>query len=430
MCMTNNKSAASASKTKSSKEKLHPYKILSEKAVTNLPKYQYNGIDRSLVYKYILSPLARFLVNTCTPSTLAPNAITLIGLGLMFVSYLNIHYHCPTLEDCGIHNEDIPNSIFLLNGIVILMYQTLDNMDGIQARKTQSSSPLGLLFDHGCDAINSIFGSVTWICALGLIPQSSHYILIWLMVFAPMLVFYISTWEEYYTHKLDLPLINGPSEGLILFATMNITSWWFGRSVWHGTEVYDLVSTYAPDFLLDYAADLSTMTGISFSVQNYNILVVAFTLSTAREVFTKIIAVVRAYGAKSLKNLAPMIVLMVWSFLIISCDYEIFERNQKCCFHLAALLFVEMVTNLMLDHTTGEIYNPFRNTLVPLFLLHFVSADGFFGPDQVDLCIWIYTGVMFVYLAGKTKLVISEICDLLGIWCFDIVTPRKKEKVM
>lgn len=29
-----------------------------------------------------------------------------------------------------------------------------DNIDGNQARKTGNSSPLGILFDHGCDALN------------------------------------------------------------------------------------------------------------------------------------------------------------------------------------------------------------------------------------------------------------------------------------
>lgn len=38
--------------------------------------------------------------------------------------------------------------------------QTLDNLDGKQARRTGSSSPLGLLFDHGCDAFNTTVGAV------------------------------------------------------------------------------------------------------------------------------------------------------------------------------------------------------------------------------------------------------------------------------
>ena len=36
-----------------------------------------------------------------------------------------------------------------------LVYRVLDEMDGKQARKTGNSSPLGLLFDHGCDAFSA-----------------------------------------------------------------------------------------------------------------------------------------------------------------------------------------------------------------------------------------------------------------------------------
>jgi ethanolaminephosphotransferase len=31
----------------------------------------------------------------------------------------------------------------------------LDNLDGKQARRTGTSSPLGLMFDHGCDALTT-----------------------------------------------------------------------------------------------------------------------------------------------------------------------------------------------------------------------------------------------------------------------------------
>jgi phosphatidylglycerophosphate synthase len=45
--------------------------------------------------------------------------------------------------------EDIPQWTFLLYAISIFVYQTLDAIDGKQARRTKSSSPLGQLFDHG-----------------------------------------------------------------------------------------------------------------------------------------------------------------------------------------------------------------------------------------------------------------------------------------
>jgi len=32
-------------------------------------------------------------------------------------------------------------------------FKNFDNLDGKQARKTGNSSPMGLLFDHGCDSL-------------------------------------------------------------------------------------------------------------------------------------------------------------------------------------------------------------------------------------------------------------------------------------
>lgn len=42
--------------------------------------------------------------------------------------------------------------------------QTMDNADGKQARRTGTSSPMGELFDHGCDALNSASSSFSVFC--------------------------------------------------------------------------------------------------------------------------------------------------------------------------------------------------------------------------------------------------------------------------
>lgn len=39
--------------------------------------------------------------------------------------------------------------MFFSFGIGLFMYQSLDAIDGKQARRTQTSGPLGELFDHG-----------------------------------------------------------------------------------------------------------------------------------------------------------------------------------------------------------------------------------------------------------------------------------------
>jgi len=50
------------------------------------------------------------------------------------------------------------------------MYRLLDEMDGKQARKTGNSSPLGLIFDHGCDAFGIGIQAMMF-CKCGLIGE-------------------------------------------------------------------------------------------------------------------------------------------------------------------------------------------------------------------------------------------------------------------
>jgi phosphatidylglycerophosphate synthase len=48
-----------------------------------------------------------------------------------------------------------PAWVLILCALGLFIYQTLDAIDGKQARRTNSSSPLGELFDHGCDALST-----------------------------------------------------------------------------------------------------------------------------------------------------------------------------------------------------------------------------------------------------------------------------------
>jgi len=43
----------------------------------------------------------------------------------------------------------------LLCALGLFIYQSLDAIDGKQARRTNSASALGELFDHGCDSVST-----------------------------------------------------------------------------------------------------------------------------------------------------------------------------------------------------------------------------------------------------------------------------------
>lgn len=75
--------------------------------------------------------------------------ITLSGFGFVVGNFLTLLWYTPTLD------QDCPPWVYLSWAIGLFLYQTFDAVDGSQARRTHQSGPLGELFDHGVDAINT-----------------------------------------------------------------------------------------------------------------------------------------------------------------------------------------------------------------------------------------------------------------------------------
>ena len=85
-----------------------------------------------------------------TPKNIAPNTITLFGflLHVIFTIVLILQ---------GPYSSDAPSWALFCYGISVFIYQTLDNVDGKQARAIKNSTPLGMIMDHGCDALGLVF---------------------------------------------------------------------------------------------------------------------------------------------------------------------------------------------------------------------------------------------------------------------------------
>jgi ethanolaminephosphotransferase len=109
-------------------------------------------------------------------------------------------------------------------GIAAFSYIHFDALDGKQARRTGSSSPLGQLVDHGCDCINLIFMIFMFWSVFGLDIDNV------LPLYAALCfaVFISITWEETYTGILSLGVVNGPVEGTTLLSIASILSAIFG----------------------------------------------------------------------------------------------------------------------------------------------------------------------------------------------------------
>lgn len=162
-----------------------------------LKTYKYSCKDTSPFSNYFMHPFWNW-ISQLYPLWLAPNVLTFAGFLLTVAHYFLLSFFSPHFH----HPELVPLWAWMVTSIFVFVAHTLDGTDGKQARRTNSSSPLGELLDHGCDS---------WVCLF--LPGSlftllsgaySHWELFigqWII----LLSFVIPHWEKYITGVLFLP---------------------------------------------------------------------------------------------------------------------------------------------------------------------------------------------------------------------------------
>lgn len=130
-------------------------------------RYKYSCRDTSPLSNYVMHPFWNKAVLLC-PTWVAPNLLTLVG----FLCCV-LHYLLPTFYDYDFtastsgSDHPIPSWMWALVSLLLFASHTLDGIDGKQARRTGTSSPLGELFDHGCDAWAAVFITSTFYSTFG-----------------------------------------------------------------------------------------------------------------------------------------------------------------------------------------------------------------------------------------------------------------------
>ena len=116
----------------------------------------------------------------------------------------------------------------VLNAWCYFFYRMMDEMDGKQARATKNSSPLGLLFDHGCDAFSTGFQALMALRTV----QCGNNFLSYAMIVIATSAFHFTTLEEYYLGTLALPVCNAVSDGSVLMILFYLVTAAMGNDKW------------------------------------------------------------------------------------------------------------------------------------------------------------------------------------------------------
>ena len=149
-----------------------------------------------------------------------------------------------TVWYCGMDLEcRLPDWSMIFSCFLYFTWLILDNIDGKQARRTHTSSPLGLMFDHQVDAINVTI-TTTYLSNVLMAPH--HSLIYWFIGAFP---FYYTTWETNYTGSMSFPLISAASEGCILIGLLCFMFYIIGPEYF----IFNTYSGYEYRTLLMYA---------------------------------------------------------------------------------------------------------------------------------------------------------------------------------
>lgn len=181
-----------------------PNLFLTDTQKENISKYKYVVDDNSLT-TYLFSRFWRYL-ETFFPDYVAPNIISIAGLLVVIYGW----HMCQVFND----SDSFMAGIFVI--ISLLVYSNLDAIDGIHARVTGNSSPMGELIDHGCDSITAIFIGLISCKILGITNNIS----MWYITNSLCLMFQNAHLNALVNGTVSLGRFTGPFEGILYFCIM------------------------------------------------------------------------------------------------------------------------------------------------------------------------------------------------------------------
>ncbi|KAK8061564.1 CDP-alcohol phosphatidyltransferase [Apiospora phragmitis] len=386
---------------------------ISDDALIHLKSYKYSAVDLSPVSHYILRPYWNAVVELL-PLWLAPNMVTLIGFFFILANVGLLVIFIPDLVGPG------PGWMYLSFAFGLFMYQTMDNIDGKQARRTGTSSGLGELFDHGIDSLNCTLAN--WRHGPGNVQIGRLHCLV------PLPPMFFSTWETYHTHTLYLGVINGPTEGLLIACAVMAMSGIYGPDIWT-TPFIELLRTQV---LLGYDQLIG-----EYTIRDIWILLIVGSLVTSQIPF----CVYNVVKARRANNLPVAPVFLEWTPMAIytlsigtwlySPYSTLREENHLVLFCLTmSFVFGRMTTKMILAHLTRQPFPYWTIMLWPLVGGAVLGNMPRIGFAQVSaeheyyyLCAYfVFACVVYFRWAF---LVVNAICDFLGINALTI--PHEKQ---
>ncbi|XP_060800872.1 cholinephosphotransferase 1 isoform X1 [Amyelois transitella] len=370
-------------------------KILSAAQLKRLSEHKYSCLSDSILDS-LLQPWWCWLVSK-TPLWLAPNLITILGLIVNIVTTLILVWYSPDAR------QDPPRWACALCALGVFVYQSLDAIDGKQARRTNSQSPLGELFDHGCDSLSTVFIALGACIAvkLGEYPTWMFF-----QCICAMTLFYCAHWQAYVTGTLKMGRID-VTEAQYSIIAIHLISAILGPSFW---------STQLPtvNVPLNFISNIGVIALAVYLILGYVTVIMRGGVGKNGSTVA---------GTSILSPVIPFSMVVVPAFVIFQKSESNVYENHPVLYLIAFGMVAAKVTNrLVVAHMTKSEMEYFDWSLLGPAMLFLNQYFNNALPEYFVLWLCaIWTCFELFRYCGKICL---EICDHLDIELFRISSAR------
>lgn len=360
--------------------------LIPPDSLERLKRHKY----QSLGYTWLDTNVMNYFWEGCVkviPLWMAPNLLTLIGFISILSAYVLMTFYDTT------YTQQLPAWVLIYAFFMSFSYQTFDACDGKQARRTGTSSPLGMLMDHGCDSLTSTIYVLTIVQALGL----GHDYNLRLLAYGVWAGFYMATWEEYHTHWCRVQVGNfGVTENQLF------EMWLMIMAAWKGLPFYE-----QPVVILGVTLELRIV-----------FLYVTVSMSVGCQLLMLYTSVKAAENKpRCVARLLPLVLLLGAAYLM-SHYTSVYHTHTTLCYLAYALYFSLCVGRLILASVTETDYNPiqFEGFLFYLFLANSLYFRTFHSDILPEItAFYLLLGVIICSYSVFAYLIITELTSALGI---------------
>lgn len=368
--------------------------LLSDQELKRLREHKYSAVDNSWLDELCMKRWWEFVITLC-PMWIAPNLITLIGLVINLITVLILSSFSYSAT------EPAPSWAYLQAALGLFFYQTLDAIDGKQARRTGSSSPLGELFDHGCDSMTQVFVTlnICYAMALGTVPFG-----VLIVSVISVVMFYCAHWSTYCTGQLRFSKFD-VTEAQMSVISVLLTTAIFGSGVWETQIMFGYTLKYF-------------VVGSSFLVSIYQIhgyVHVIFSGGVGKNGST-------IAGTSVLFPFFPLL-MVVLPFIMIytKTDSTVFDDHITLFCLCFGAVGAKATNRLVIAHMSKSELRLWDWIYVGPFAL-MLNQYYNYVIDEYTL-LWIATIYCYISLFVYCTVVCRQFCEFLNIYIF-VLGPR------